>query len=288
MPLGGAVPLEGALQAVLRVQARVEGTVQGVGFRPFVYRLGERARGSRGGCATTRAASSSRSRGRARRSRPSWSGCSPRLRRWPGSSACAPSRGPCGESRVSASPPGRWHGGAADVLVAPDSATCRDCLAELFDPRRSALPLSVHQLHELRAALHDRARCALRPGADDDGRLSDVRARAAPSTRTPATGAFTPSPTRVRECGPRARLLVAERGLDAGCEGATTSGSESTTRSARAPATAPIPAAARLLAAAPSSRSRGSAATTWPRAPTTRRRWRGCAHASGARTGRSR
>ena len=47
-------------------------------------------------------------------------------------------------------------------------------------PRRAArsgrppLPLSVRQLHELRAAVHDRARRPVRPAADDDGRVPDV------------------------------------------------------------------------------------------------------------------
>ena len=41
-------------------------------------------------------------------------------------------------------------------------------------PRRPAPPLPVHQLHELRAALHDRPRRPLRPAEHDDGGLRDV------------------------------------------------------------------------------------------------------------------
>ena len=43
-------------------------------------------------------------------------------------------------------------------------------------PRRPPPPLPVRQLHQLRPAVHDRAGGALRPAADDDGRVRDVRA----------------------------------------------------------------------------------------------------------------
>ena len=42
-------------------------------------------------------------------------------------------------------------------------------------PRQPASPLSVHQLHELRAALLDHRGAAVRPAEDDDGRVRDVR-----------------------------------------------------------------------------------------------------------------
>ena len=42
-------------------------------------------------------------------------------------------------------------------------------------PGRPAPPLPVHQLHRLRPALHDRPRRPVRPRAHDDGRLRDVR-----------------------------------------------------------------------------------------------------------------
>ena len=97
--------------------------------------------------------------------------------------------------------------GEAEALVSPDSATCDDCLRGALRPRRPPLPLSVHQLHQLRPALHDRARRSLRPAAHDDGGVRDVRALPRPSTTTPPTGASTPSrtpaPTAGRSCAGR-------------------------------------------------------------------------------------
>ncbi len=47
------------------------------------------------------------------------------------------------------------------TLVSPELATCDDCVARAVQPERSSLPLSVHQLHELRAALHHHRPLAL-------------------------------------------------------------------------------------------------------------------------------
>ena len=49
-------------------------------------------------------------------------------------------------------------GGEPAAPVTADAATCDDCLAELFDPADRRYPLPVRQLHQLRPALHDRAR----------------------------------------------------------------------------------------------------------------------------------
>ncbi len=54
--------------------------------------------------------------------------------------------------------------------ILPDLATCEDCLAEILDPAEPPLPLSLHQLHALRAALRHRRRPALRPRAHDHAR----------------------------------------------------------------------------------------------------------------------
>ena len=123
------------------------------------------------------------------------------------SSACEP-RGvePRRRARASAIVESERGGEPAGRSSRPTSATCADCLAELLRPRRPPPPLPVHQLHELRPALHDRARRPLRPPADDDGRLRDVRAPAAPSTTTRATAASTPSRTRARTAARALRL----------------------------------------------------------------------------------
>ena len=136
-------------------------------------------------------------------------------------------------------------------------------LARLRDlrrlPRRALRPgrpppsLSVHQLHQLRPALHDRPRRPLRPAADDDGRLRDVRAlpgRVRGSARPPL-----PRPAQ-RLPGVRAR------------------GRGSSTRDGADP---PADSGARpdrgrrrgCCARARSSPSRASAATTSPASPPT-------------------
>ena len=59
------------------------------------------------------------------------------------------------------------HARQRDLRAVPERA---------LRPRRPPLPLPVHQLHQLRPAVHDHPRRPLRPPADDDGRLHDVRA----------------------------------------------------------------------------------------------------------------
>ena len=73
--------------------------------------------------------------------------------------------------------------------------------ARAVRPRRPPLPLPVHQLHQLRAALHDRARRALRPAARPRWPASRCAPPAGPSTTTPPTAASTPSRTRARTAG---------------------------------------------------------------------------------------
>ena len=157
-----------------RVRARVEGTVQGVGFRPYVYRLagelgvaGHVLNDSRGVVVEVEAPAETVDRFLARlvADAPPLAHVErvvPEALEETGETGFA----------IRESPPGRR---AATPPSRPTAATCPDCLAELFDPGRPPLSLPVHQLHELRAALHDRARRPVRPAEHDDGRLRDVR-----------------------------------------------------------------------------------------------------------------
>ncbi len=126
--------------SLTRARARVEGTVQGVGFRPYVYRLaneldlaGYVLNDSRGVLLEVEGPAAAVERFLARLEPEA-----PPLARIERVAAeeCEPTqeRG----FAIRASP----RGGTADAPVTPDSATCSDCLAELFDPadRRHRYP----------------------------------------------------------------------------------------------------------------------------------------------------
>ncbi|MGI8413976.1 MAG: carbamoyltransferase HypF [Solirubrobacteraceae bacterium] len=115
-----------------RIRSRVHGTVQGVGFRPYVYRLARELglsgfvlNDSRGVLLEVEGASAAIDSFLARLA--------------PDAPPLAvlervqtqerPVTGP-GEFQILDSP----QGGMADAPVAPDSATCEQCLTELFDP----------------------------------------------------------------------------------------------------------------------------------------------------------
>jgi hydrogenase maturation protein HypF len=115
-----------------RIHARVDGTVQGVGFRPFVYRLADEL-ALTGWVRNDHRGVELEVEGRAR-------DIESFLARLP---AEAPPlarvgrvrvqrRSPREEQRFLIAPSVRT--GEADASVVPDAATCSDCLAELFDP----------------------------------------------------------------------------------------------------------------------------------------------------------
>src|SRR4051794_24080751 len=123
-----------------RIRARVEGTVQGVGFRPFVYRLAAElelagfVRNDERGVLVEVEGGEGAVEGFLRR----LAAEAPPLA---AVEAVRPrDLTPAGEHgfRILASP----RGGEPEALVSPDTATCDDCLAELFDPadRRHRYP----------------------------------------------------------------------------------------------------------------------------------------------------
>ena len=150
----------------------------------------------------------------------------------------------------------REQRGPATALIPPDTATCEDCLRELFDPadRRYRYPFvnctqCGPRFTIVRAVPYDRRE-------HDDGRLRALR-RLPPRIRGPRDRRFHAEPNCCPACGPR--LLDAARGGGGAC-----------------------------CATGGSSRSRGSAATTSPATRPTRTRSRGCGRESTARRSRSR
>ena len=151
-----------------RVEVRVEGVVQGVGFRPFVHRLAAEHRlagfvlnDERGVLLEAEGDPSEVERFIAR-----LEADAPPLARVERALARELNPHGGGEGFEIARSEG---GGEPQALVSADSATCADCLAEVLDPkdRRHRYPFT--KLHQLRAPFHDRHRRPLRPSADDDG-----------------------------------------------------------------------------------------------------------------------
>ena len=125
--------VQAPVAAVVRTRIRVEGTVQGVGFRPFVVPARAASSGSLATSSTTprrpaRGRGAAGRRGavlaRLRDEAPPLAVIEPRQR-----SAPAPDR------RAAASGSRRARARAPpNAPVTPDAATCADCLRELFDP----------------------------------------------------------------------------------------------------------------------------------------------------------
>jgi len=144
---------------------RVRGLVQGVGFRPTVWRLAQRA-GLRGWVINDGDGVNILVRGQAdavegfveslRREAPTLAriDCIER-------SAAVPALDD-GSFRILAS-----HGGAARTGVVPDAATCPQCRAEI-------LPLPLHELHALRPAAVDHRGNSVRPPEHHDAVISPL------------------------------------------------------------------------------------------------------------------
>ena len=157
-----------------RVRVRVEGVVQGVGFRPYVHRLAAEL----GVAGFVR----NDERGVVIEAEGAPEAVEALLARLP---AEAPPMAVVDRVTPRGHPPARG-GRVRDRAQRAGCVRRRARLARRGDVRgvparavrsgRPAPSLSVHQLHGLRPALHDRARRPVRPAADHDGRLRDVRA----------------------------------------------------------------------------------------------------------------
>ena len=195
----------------LRARARVEGTVQGVGFRPYVYRLArdERLGGwvrndERGVVLEVEGAPDAVERFLARLPREA-----PPLAAVEHVRSCT--LGCLGERDFLIVESARR--GAADAPVAADSATCDACLAELRDPadRRYRYPFvnctdCGPRFTIVRGVPYDRARTTMAGFA--------MCAACRAEYEDPLDRRFHAEPNACPACGPRARLLDADGAED--------------------------------------------------------------------------
>ena len=192
---------------VVRVRVRVEGTVQGVGFRPYVYRLAEELRLSgfvlndSGGVLIE-----------AEGPEPGVQALLARL--GPEAPPMAvlervrsEGRAPTGGTgfRIEASP----RDGVPNAPVTPDAATCRQCLDELFDPgdRRFRYPFIN--------CTNCGPRFTIVTGIPYDRPFTTMRAfRMCPRCRAeyedPRDRRFHAQPNACPDCGPTVRLIDAD------------------------------------------------------------------------------
>ena len=196
--------VEGTAQGVVRVRARVEGTVQGVGFRPYLYRLaselgcgGHVLNDARGVVVEVEADASQVERFLARL--PAEAPPLARIERV--SVEPAPVTGETGFAIVAS--PAAGEPGAA---VSADTATCAECLEELFDPadRRYRYPFvnctnCGPRFTIVRGVPYDRPLTTM-------AGFAMCRACAA-EYEDPLNRRFHAQPNACPACGPRARLV---------------------------------------------------------------------------------
>ena len=208
------------VEQIRRCTVAVEGVVQGVGFRPFVYRLAQRDRlagcvhndgrgvlielqGQESGIQRFLDALVSEAPAAARPTRLTLTWSEPRV--------------DATGFRIDVS----LRGGPPVLFPAPDLGTCAACLRELGRPAGAAIPLSVPELHRVRAALHHHRRAALRPRAHVDGDLRDVRGVPRRVSR-PGNRRFHAEPTACHDCGPQ--LVIMDADGRRACRGAHLTG----------------------------------------------------------------
>ena len=213
-----------------RLRVRVQGMVQGVGFRPYVHRLaGElgldgfvlndvqgvllEVEGAAAGVERFLERLVAEPPPLASVEHVEPSEIAPtgetgfRIAASSGVRAGFPAAGPSARGRVRGAESSAALAPAA--LVSPDTATCADCLAELLDPgdRRYRYPFINCTNCGPRFTIV--ARRPLRPRADDDGGVRHVRALSR-RVREPRRPALSRPAQRVpRTCGPTARLVGA-------------------------------------------------------------------------------
>ncbi len=197
-----APDLLSARMPMTRTLLRVTGTVQGVGFRPFVYRHAV-ALGLAGSVRNDSAGVLIDVEGEPEPHRRARRGSSPKSRRrWRGSRRSrASSRSPRRRARRLLD---RGHRRRRAAVGAGERRHrhVRRLPGRGRRSRQPPLPLPVHELHQLRArATRSCARRSLRPPGHDHGRLHDVRRPAGPSTTIRPTAASTRNPTRARSAG---------------------------------------------------------------------------------------
>ena len=188
----------------MRVRARVEGTVQGVGFRPYVYRLaselgcsGHVLNDARGVVVEVEADTKSVERFLARL--PAEAPPLARIERV--AAEPVPVTGETGFA-IRASPPG----GEPSAAVTADTATCAECLEELFDPadRRHRYPFvnctnCGPRFTIVRGVPYDRPLTTM-----SDFTMCPA---CAAEYEDPLDRRFHAQPNACPECGPRARLV---------------------------------------------------------------------------------
>jgi hydrogenase maturation protein HypF len=199
------------------VRARVEGTVQGVGFRPFVYRLASELdlagfvlNDERGVLLEVEGGETAVDGFLRRLSEEA-----------PPLAAIEAVRprdvAPAGERgfRILASP----RGGEPAALVSPDTATCEDCLAELCDPsdRRHRYPFinctnCGPRFTIVRGVPYDRPQTTMAG--------FEMCPRCAAEYEDPADRRFHAQPNACPECGPTLRLLPGDHYGDEALRGA--------------------------------------------------------------------
>jgi hydrogenase maturation protein HypF len=200
-----------------RIRVRVEGTVQGVGFRPYVYRLaselglaGHVLNDSRGVLVEVEADPE-----RVERFLRRLPAEAPPLARVEQVSAHElPARGQ-GSFRILESP----RSGEPSAPVTPDTATCDECLAELFDPadRRFRYPFinctnCGPRFTIVRGIPYDRAYTTMA--------RFEMCERCRAEYEDPANRRFHAEPNACPVCGPSVRLVPGERAAVGVGEGA--------------------------------------------------------------------